>query len=248
MGATRLDTRKYSCPYGCMRIASESQQNRPVFEAGGEWRWKMGHLRQREVQTVVVEKRWGCPEMLRRNAASPLPRNVNVAKPGLTARKVLLCVWWDWQGIIHYELLPYGQTRNSDLYCQQLDRLNAALMQKRPSLLNRGRIVFHQDNSRPHRSLVTIGKRASIRGALWSWHLVDLNRIIVTNFMNNWKFNKNTARLFCQPITIFFKINLCFFLQMFIFTEIWTKINFFTMISKNRRFARNFDIFSDIDT
>ena len=31
-----------------------------------------------------------------------------VAKPGLTARKVLLCVRWDWQGIIHYELLPYG--------------------------------------------------------------------------------------------------------------------------------------------
>ena len=29
-----------------------------------------------------------------------------VAKPGLTARKVLLCVWWDSQGIIHYELLP----------------------------------------------------------------------------------------------------------------------------------------------
>jgi len=30
-----------------------------------------------------------------------------VAKPRLTARKVLLCVWWDWQGIILYELLPY---------------------------------------------------------------------------------------------------------------------------------------------
>ena len=37
-----------------------------------------------------------------------------VAKPRLTARKVLLCVWWDWQGIIHYELLPYDQTLNSD--------------------------------------------------------------------------------------------------------------------------------------
>lgn len=46
-----------------------------------------------------------------------------VAKPGLTARKVLLCVWWDWKGIIHYELLRYGQTLNADLYCQQLDRL-----------------------------------------------------------------------------------------------------------------------------
>ncbi|KAM8707580.1 hypothetical protein ACLKA7_014674 [Drosophila subpalustris] len=31
-----------------------------------------------------------------------------VAKPGFTASKVLLCVWWDLQGIIHYELLPYG--------------------------------------------------------------------------------------------------------------------------------------------
>ncbi|GFV50787.1 hypothetical protein TNCV_503651 [Trichonephila clavipes] len=24
-----------------------------------------------------------------------------VAKPGLTARKVLLCIWWDCKGIIH---------------------------------------------------------------------------------------------------------------------------------------------------
>ena len=87
-----------------------------------------------------------------------------VAKPGLTARKVLLCVWWDWQGIIYYELFPYGQTLNSDLYCQQLDRLNAALMQKRPSLINRGRIVFHQDNARPHTSLVT---RQKLRELGW---------------------------------------------------------------------------------
>ncbi|KAJ0181732.1 hypothetical protein K1T71_002454 [Dendrolimus kikuchii] len=29
-----------------------------------------------------------------------------VAKPGLTRNKVILYVWWDWKGIIHYELLP----------------------------------------------------------------------------------------------------------------------------------------------
>ena len=23
-----------------------------------------------------------------------------IAKPGLTAKKVILCVWWDWKGII----------------------------------------------------------------------------------------------------------------------------------------------------
>ncbi|GFT66191.1 mariner transposase [Trichonephila clavipes] len=29
-----------------------------------------------------------------------------VAKLGLTSRKVLLCIRWDWKGIIYYELLP----------------------------------------------------------------------------------------------------------------------------------------------
>ena len=73
-----------------------------------------------------------------------------VGKPGLMARKVLLCVWWDWKGVIHYELLPNGQTLNSDLYCQQLYRLKAAIDQKRPEL-----VVFHQDNARPHTWMMT---------------------------------------------------------------------------------------------
>ncbi|GBP70079.1 Mariner Mos1 transposase [Eumeta japonica] len=47
-----------------------------------------------------------------------------IAKPGLTRNKLMLCVWWDWKGIIHYEFLPPGKTIKSDLYCQQLMRLN----------------------------------------------------------------------------------------------------------------------------
>ncbi|KAJ0183809.1 hypothetical protein K1T71_000232 [Dendrolimus kikuchii] len=50
-----------------------------------------------------------------------------VAKPGLTRNKVMLCVWWDWKGIIHYELLPPGRTIDSELYCEQLMRLNKKL-------------------------------------------------------------------------------------------------------------------------
>jgi len=60
-----------------------------------------------------------------------------------------------WQGIIYYELLSYGQTLNSDLYCQQLDRLKEAIAQKWPALANRRGIVFHQDNARPHTSIVS---------------------------------------------------------------------------------------------
>ncbi|GFW38077.1 histone-lysine N-methyltransferase SETMAR [Trichonephila clavipes] len=51
-----------------------------------------------------------------------------VAKLGLATRKVLLCIWWDWKGIIYYELLACSQTLNSDL-CQQLDRLKLAIDQ-----------------------------------------------------------------------------------------------------------------------
>ncbi|GFU80285.1 mariner Mos1 transposase [Trichonephila clavipes] len=81
-----------------------------------------------------------------------------VAKPGLISRKVLLCIWWEWKGIIYYELLPYSQILNLDLYCQQLDLLKRAIDQKRPELANRKGTEFHQDKDRPHTSVVTCQK------------------------------------------------------------------------------------------
>jgi histone-lysine N-methyltransferase SETMAR len=59
------------------------------------------------------------------------------------------CVWWDMEGII-YELLGPNKTINSEVYCQQLDRVNECLKEKRPLLVNRKGVVFHQDNARPH--------------------------------------------------------------------------------------------------
>ncbi|GFX27995.1 histone-lysine N-methyltransferase SETMAR [Trichonephila clavipes] len=71
------------------------------------------------------------------------------------ARKVLLCIWWNLKGIIYYELLPYGQTLNSDLYCQQLGHLKLVIDQKWSDLANRRGVVIHLDNGRPHTSVVT---------------------------------------------------------------------------------------------
>ncbi|GFV31430.1 mariner Mos1 transposase [Trichonephila clavipes] len=56
-----------------------------------------------------------------------------VARPGLTPRKVLLCIWWDWEEIIYYGLLPYDQTLNSDLFCQQLDHIKQVIDQNCPT-------------------------------------------------------------------------------------------------------------------
>ena len=64
----------------------------------------------------------------------------------------MLCIWWDWKGVLYYELLPENQMINSNKYCSQL---KAALDEKRPELVNRKHIVFHQDNARPHVSLMT---------------------------------------------------------------------------------------------
>lgn len=74
-----------------------------------------------------------------------------VAQPALTTTKVLLCVWWDWMGIIHFELLPDGQTLNSELHCQQLTRLRQSIYTNRP-VLAKGGLVLHQGNAKQYAS------------------------------------------------------------------------------------------------
>jgi hypothetical protein len=54
-----------------------------------------------------------------------------------------------------YELLRPKKTINSLVYCQQLDRVNECLKEKRPHLVNIKGVVFHQDNARPHVSKMT---------------------------------------------------------------------------------------------
>ena len=66
-----------------------------------------------------------------------------------------MCIWWDWKGVLYYELLLENQTINSNKYCSQLDQLKAVLDEKHLELVNRKRIIFHQDNARPHVSLMT---------------------------------------------------------------------------------------------
>ena len=54
-----------------------------------------------------------------------------LVKQDLHPRKTMLCVWWDWEGIIHYELLEKNQTVNAELYVQQMERLKTAFSGKK---------------------------------------------------------------------------------------------------------------------
>lgn len=53
------------------------------------------------------------------------------------------------------ELWPNNQSINSDKYYSQLDELKIAIQEKRPELINRKVIVFHQDNARTYVYLTT---------------------------------------------------------------------------------------------
>jgi len=66
----------------------------------------------------------------------------------------MLSMWWDWKGPVFHELFLKNKTINSDVYCEQLQKLSDAIAQKRPELINRKGVVFHHDNARPYISLV----------------------------------------------------------------------------------------------
>ncbi|GBP33735.1 Mariner Mos1 transposase [Eumeta japonica] len=84
---------------------------------------------------ITVDEKWiTCDKNVRRRFWSKGKRAPHtIAKPRLTRNKLMLCIWWDWKGIIHCELLPQGKTINSDLFCQQLMRLKQEVERKQPA-------------------------------------------------------------------------------------------------------------------
>lgn len=66
-------------------------------------------------------------------------------------RKIMLSIWWDWKGIVSFELLSRTETISSSVYCRQLDELSSAIRQQHPELVNCKGIVFL--NGRSHTSL-----------------------------------------------------------------------------------------------
>ncbi|UYV75825.1 hypothetical protein LAZ67_13001449 [Cordylochernes scorpioides] len=60
----------------------------------------------------------------------------------------MICVFWDCEGVLYWEMLERNATVNKDLYIAQLHRVNEAIQQKRPD--RQGQIILLHDNARPH--------------------------------------------------------------------------------------------------
>jgi len=71
-------------------------------------------------------------------------------------------MWWNWKGIVHYELLPPDQIIDSNSTVNNWK--NYAKQSRESDLINRKGVVFHHENARPYTSLVT---RQKLRELDW---------------------------------------------------------------------------------
>jgi histone-lysine N-methyltransferase SETMAR len=66
-----------------------------------------------------------------------------VAKRERFEKKVLLCIWWNYEGLIYYELVPDGRAISAEVYSQQLEKMYTVLLEKHPALVNpKARVNF----------------------------------------------------------------------------------------------------------
>jgi len=68
--------------------------------------------------------------------------------------KVMLTVFFDIRGVVHYEFLPEGQTVNKEYYLAVLRRLREKIRRKRPELWKENSWILHDDNAPSHRAHV----------------------------------------------------------------------------------------------
>jgi hypothetical protein len=71
-------------------------------------------------------------------------------------------IWWDIEGIVHYELLERNLTVTAERYCQQLRRPEAAIQQKLPG--RRHGVILQHGIARSHTANMT---KAAIQELDW---------------------------------------------------------------------------------
>lgn len=108
---------------------------------------------------ITGDEKWIYYENSKRRKSWVLPGQPSsaIVKHNIHAAKTLLCIWWDYLGVIYYELLKPGETVTSERYKSQLSCVKEALEKNRPfnGAGTRPVILLH-DNARPHTSKTTV--------------------------------------------------------------------------------------------
>ena len=115
--------------------------------------------------------------------ATLMPRNsdsVPVSLPKLLLKnrfgpKVMLCVWWNFEGVIHSKFVPNGRAIDAGFYHQQLERIREILKLRYSALVNRNRVLLQQDNARPH----TARTQTFVNWEEWNCYLTQHTAMIL---------------------------------------------------------------------
>ncbi|GFY26892.1 mariner Mos1 transposase [Trichonephila clavipes] len=100
---------------------------------------------------VTGDEKWIYFENPKRNPSyvDPGQPSKSTARPNLFDRKRMLCIFWDQEEPIHYELLKPGETINTDCYKQQLLNLQDSMLEKREQYKKRQhKVIFLDDTQR----------------------------------------------------------------------------------------------------
>jgi len=68
--------------------------------------------------------------------------------------KILLTVFFDYNGAVHREFLPQGRTINKEYNLEVMRRLHETIRKKRPELWNNQSWILHHDNAPVNTSLL----------------------------------------------------------------------------------------------
>lgn len=94
----------------------------------------------------------------------PGQAGIPVVRQGRFEKKVMLSVWWNFEGVVHWELVPDGKAVNGSLYAEQLERMHGALQERYPRMIRQNRILLQQDNATPHTSRIAKQKLDELEG------------------------------------------------------------------------------------
>jgi hypothetical protein len=120
----------------------EQVRNDPDFLSKvitGDESWIYGY----DPETKQQSSQWKCP-------SSPQPKKVRQVKSNV--KSMLIC-FFDFDGIIHKEFVPPGQTVNAKFYCDVLRRLREGKRRKQPGKGRTYNWVLHHDNAPAHTAL-----------------------------------------------------------------------------------------------
>jgi len=106
----------------------------------GDETWVYGY----DVETKAESSLWTGPH-------SPRVKKARMSRSNV---KVMLVTFFDWQGLVHFEYVPKGQTVNKEYYLSILKRLRVAVPRKRPEMWRDRSWKFHHDNAPAHTALL----------------------------------------------------------------------------------------------